>query len=379
MININNPVECCGCSACVERCPKSCISFDEDKEGFRYPEVDVSRCIECGLCEKVCPVINENGPNEIKTVTAAWIKNETIRKDSSSGGVFTAIAADVLNKGGVVFGARYDERYEVCHSYVEMVDQLALFRGSKYMQSRIGNSYLKAEQFLKQGREVLFTGTPCQIAGLKLFLRKDYENLYTVDIICHGVPSPKVWRKYLDKIVEKDFGGISPEKLTDVNFRFKDPSWTDYKLKISTEQHDVIESKSANPYNQAFNMNVTLRPICYSCPFKDGKSGSDITIADFWGIQKVDSSMNDDRGTSMVIMHNCRIKLPDSVEAKSEPIESVARYNGSYYHSAAYNGNRVVLFGHLDKSKDIISLMNRCTKPSFPDRLKNVIYRRLHK
>lgn len=167
MININNPVECCGCSACVERCPKSCISFDEDKEGFRYPEVDVSRCIECGLCEKVCPVINENGPNEIKTVTAAWIKNETIRKDSSSGGVFTAIAADVLNKGGVVFGARYDERYEVCHSYVEMVDQLALFRGSKYMQSRIGNSYLKAEQFLKQGREVLFTGTPCQIAGLK--------------------------------------------------------------------------------------------------------------------------------------------------------------------------------------------------------------------
>ena len=195
MIEIRNKRDCCGCNACVQKCPQQCIGQSEDAEGFIYPQVDKARCVGCGLCEKVCPVINQNPKSKPLKVMAGRNGNEEIRMVSSSGGAFTLLAGEIIGRGGVVFGARFDENWNVVHSYTECTDGLAAFRGSKYVQSRIGETFSQAEKFLKQGREVLFTGTPCQIAGLRRFLGKEYDNLLAMDIVCHGVPSPGVWKE----------------------------------------------------------------------------------------------------------------------------------------------------------------------------------------
>ena len=196
-ISISDKANCCGCSACYSACPKQCISMVEDEEGFRYPIIDKSKCIDCGLCEKVCPVLNVSNPNKPASIFAFSNKSEDIRLKSSSGGAFSLLAELVLSQGGVVFGAAYDNNWEVAHTYIERIEDLDMLRRSKYVQSRIGDTYKQAKNFLKEGRKVLFTGTPCQISGLRHYLRKDYENLITMDFVCHSAPSPKVWRKFL--------------------------------------------------------------------------------------------------------------------------------------------------------------------------------------
>ena len=203
MIQILDKSQCCGCTACVSICPKQCITMREDEEGFLYPVVDSSHCIDCNLCKKVCPELYPKEMREPLHVYAAKHKNEQVRLASSSGGIFTLLAEKIIDEGGVVFGVRFNNNWDVVHDYTETMEGLAVFRGSKYVQSYMGDCYLKAKSFLEQGRKVMFTGTPCQIAGLKNFLRKDYDNLLTVDVVCHGVPSPKVWQVYLDEIARK--------------------------------------------------------------------------------------------------------------------------------------------------------------------------------
>lgn len=198
MIHITDKKNCCGCSACVQRCPKQCIRLEEDTEGFLYPQVDEETCIKCGLCEKVCPILNQADKLSVLEVLAVKNPNDEERMNSSSGGVFLPLAREVINQGGVVFGAVYDESWEVHHVYAEKIEDVYPMMGSEYLQSKIGNSFKDAERFLKQGREVLFVGSPCQIAGLRTYLRnKQYQNLLAVDFLCHGVPSPGVWRRYL--------------------------------------------------------------------------------------------------------------------------------------------------------------------------------------
>ena len=203
MIKILDKKDCCGCNACVQKCPKHCITMKEDKEGFLYPNVDENVCIDCHICEKVCPVLNQNMERMPLNVYVGKNPNEEIRIKSSSGGLFTMLAEQVIDDIGVVFGATFNEKWTVVHDYVETKEGLAKFRGSKYVQSNIGNSFKKAMDFLNEGRKVLFSGTPCQIAGLKNYLRKDYDNLITVDFICHGVPSPGVFRTYLQEEIDK--------------------------------------------------------------------------------------------------------------------------------------------------------------------------------
>ena len=241
-INIVEKSKCSGCHACTNACPKNCISMVSDEEGFWYPEVDKIQCAECSLCETICPIINKNiqskrlikaqmsskeQPYEKQQAYACYSDNEEIRQNSSSGGIFTVIAESVINIGGVVFGAGFDDVFNVVHSYVENEEGLAKFRGSKYVQSEIGKTYKQAEVFLKQGRQVLFSGSPCQISGLKSYLRREYENLLSIDIICHGVPSPMVWQRYItfrenqeNSIIQKVF------------FRSKRNGWNKFSLFI---------------------------------------------------------------------------------------------------------------------------------------------------
>lgn len=311
MIKITQKEHCCGCSACVHICPKHSISFQEDKEGFLYPKVDLETCIDCGLCEKVCPIINQDSEREPQKVFAAKNNDETIRLKSSSGGVFTLLAEKIIEDGGVVFGARFNENWEVVHDYTDTIEGLEQFRGSKYVQSTVGESFKQAEMFLKAGRKVMFTGTPCHIAGLKKFLRKDYKNLLAVDFVCHGVPSPLVWRMYLKEEINRY--GKEITAVEDINFRDKNTGWKTYSLSIKLADNIIASSVfTDNNYMRAFLSNLSLRPSCYSCPAKSGKSGADITIGDFWGIENVLPELDDDIGMSVLVNYN-EIKCPSII------------------------------------------------------------------
>lgn len=321
MIVLKEKKDCCGCSACAQRCPKQCITMQSDNEGFLYPHIDTEKCIDCGLCEKVCPVINRNEPTEPIAAYAAINKNEEIRLASSSGGIFTLLAEAVINEGGVVFGVKFNESWQAVFDYTETLEGIAPFRGSKYVQAVVGNAYKYAESFLKYGRKVLFTGTPCQIAGLKKYLRKDYDNLLAVDVICHGAPSPLVWKEYVDELIRtKSFSNEKnavpslndDSRLISFQFREKTKGWKKYHIQAAfsvcrsgKEIDDIIyiqELHSNNKFMQGFLRNIYLRPSCYSCPAKNGTSNSDITIGDFWGIDKHMPEMDDDKGTSAVLV-----------------------------------------------------------------------------
>lgn len=286
MIDIRRKEDCVGCRGCVQACPKDCISFDEDAEGFRYPKVDLALCIQCGLCERVCPVIHRYPPRLPEKVYAAKNRDSSVQSRSSSGGVFAALAAEVISEGGVVFGARFDSRFEAVHDFAETFEGIERFIGSKYLQSRMGDCYSAARKFLKEGRRVMFSGTPCQIAGLARFLRKDYgSQLIKVDIACHAVPSPKVWRDYLSHIA-------GDNEVRSVSFRDKRDGWSDYGLSIDggkaggETRRLFFEPHSENLYMRGFLSDIFIRPSCFECPAKRGRSSADITLGDFWGLSR---------------------------------------------------------------------------------------------
>ncbi len=352
MIKIEDKSKCCGCTACYSVCPKNCISLKEDKEGFLYPAVDYTNCIGCGLCEKVCPVINQNEARTPLKTYAAYNINERIRMQSSSGGVFTLLAESVIGQGGVVFGARFNDDWEVIHDYTETIDGIGAFRGSKYVQSNIGDNFTKVKSFLESGRKVLFSGTPCQVSGLKKYLRKDYKNLLTVDFICHGVPSPKVWKKYLNEISES---GNSDIKY--ISFRDKSSGWNKFSfVSVSSSVRSKIFYEDA--YMQAFLSNLSLRPSCYACHAKCGKSGSDLTLGDCWGMDNIIADIDDDKGCSILLINNMAV-LPSVSELALLDIKYGDVIVGNYCLVNSVNApvNRKLFFFLLNakiKIKDII-------------------------
>lgn len=334
MLQLTDKQDCCGCHACVSVCVRQCISMQEDNEGFLYPVVDEGTCTDCGLCEKVCPVINQDEPRKPLKVYAAKNKDEEIRKQSSSGGIFTPLAESVIRDGGVVFGAKFDKDWNVIHAWTDTIEGIADFRGSKYVQSTIGDAYREAREFLKQGRKVLFSGTPCQIAGLRKFLLKEYGNLLAVDVVCHGVPSPLVWRKYLEETREKlrakrDAGKNTVSSslmdlpvITGISFRDKTHGWKKYGFRLryaafkaaknsipvpaNDSERTLLQPFPDNVFMKGFLSNFYLRPSCYACSSRTGKSGSDITIADFWGVQNYYPEFDDDRGVGLVLVNTDR-------------------------------------------------------------------------
>lgn len=400
MIQIKHKKDCCGCNACVQRCPKQCITMQADGEGFLYPIVDTALCIDCGLCEKVCPVINQSEPRKPQKVYAAYNKNEEVRLQSSSGGIFTLLAEKTIKKGGVVFGVKFNEDWMPEFDYTETIEGITPFRGSKYVQAIVGNAYKEAENFLKQGREVLFSGTPCQIAGLKKYLRREYENLLAVDIICHGVPSPKVWNMYLKETssrllntipggkntVGSANGGEPKSCIEAISFRSKITGWKKYSfiLKLNFPTFDgkntvvFTEPFGENNFMRAFLNDTILRPSCYSCPAKQGKSHSDITIADFWGIDTIDPAFDDDKGCCLVLLNTEKGSTVYNLfhlTSKEKNFEEGIKHNSAYYRSCKPHPNRKRFFKGLDKTENLSAYILRMQKPTLATRIKNKIKR----
>lgn len=350
MIQINDKKDCCGCYGCFNVCPKQCIYMKSDSEGFAYPVVDKSSCIECGLCEKVCPVINRSAKRDLTQteVVACKSRNELERLASSSGGVFSLLATQTIKNSGIVFAAAFDKNFEVRHSGFDSLEQLPLYRGSKYIPSKIGDSYAKAKTELTNGRQVMFVGTHCQIAGLQHFLRKEYDNLLTVEIICHGVPSPVVFGKFLHE--------VAPGEIQNISFRDKSIGWARYSMKIdyieNGAQKTYTQPAYQNPYMRGFIKGLYLRPSCYSCPAKDFVSGADITLADYWGVDTLKTDINDDKGVSMVLTYNTKGKsalqsIADKLEIHPSTLDSALKNNPAIYKSVNPNPLREKFFAML--------------------------------
>lgn len=294
---------CFGCTACEHICPVSCISMVQDTKGFLYPVVDENQCIDCGLCLQVCPYVTDSTlGSELFPETLAYASKHTddaTRIQSSSGGAFTAISNYVLGQQGVVYGAGYGKDLTVCHMRASSIEQRNALRGSKYAQSNLGDTFKQVEQDLKNKLSVLFTGTPCQVAGLRNYLQKEYENLLAVDVICHGIPSQKVFKDYLG-LMEKQEGS----SILDCKFRDKSKGWSSLVLNLEfTSGHIMIDSPNSSYYT-LFVDGTILRPSCYECKFSNFNRPSDITIGDFWGIERTLPQFEDGLGVSLILVNS---------------------------------------------------------------------------
>ena len=300
MITMLEKEHCTGCSACAVACPKHCVSMRPDKEGFLYPSVDEAACVDCGLCDAVC-----GGPEAERNDTAApaayaaQALDEELRMASSSGGVFSLLARRVSRTGGAVYGAALAADCRVVrHAIAEDEAGLSRLRGSKYLQSELGSTFQNVRSALARGREVLFTGTPCQIDGLKRFLGQEFDGLLCAEVVCHGVPSPRVWQAYLEYL-EKKAGA----PVREASFREKSKGWKAYQVRFGYGAGSICRPFENDPYMRMFLHNDCLRPSCYCCPSKGLDRKADLTIGDFWGIQDVAPEMDDDTGTSLVLVH----------------------------------------------------------------------------
>ena len=336
-----------------------------DEEGFLVPKINTEKCSDCGKCDAACPLNHRNPERKPIAVYAAKHSNEETRLFSSSGGMFSAFAEKIIAENGVVFGAKFNETMEVVHSFTETIEGLADFRGSKYVQSDIGNSYIDTKRFLDSGRLVLFTGTPCQIAGLKSFLQKDYENLLTVDLICYGVPSPLIWKKYLESVLEKYKDSVPDLKITKAFFREKRDSWEkyDFSLYASSEylnrEFEIIyDLPRNNKFLQCFFNRTTHRNSCFSCQFKSLKSGSDITIGDFWGIKDVLPDFYDQNGVSAVLVNSEKGKFffeqTPATSSKKANYEDVVKNNPMLEKSVEQPAERTDFVKNLKLSNSAI-------------------------
>ena len=377
MISIEDKTLCCGCSACTMKCPKHCITMQADSEGFLYPVVNEAECIDCGLCEKVCHELHPYDERKPLNVYAAINKDEQVRMNSSSGGIFYLLAEKAISEGGVIFGARFDEDWQVVIDYAETLEDVKPFMGSKYVQARTATAYRDAETFLKQGRKVLFSGSPCQIAGLHHYLRKDYDNLTTVDFVCHGVPSPKVWQRYLDEVVK-----AGKQAINDVKFRNKGNGWKKFNFVLSYNHDSKSYSLSSwhqqNHYMRAFLSDMILRPSCHDCRAKQGSSRSDITIADFWGIDREIPDMDDDKGTGLVLVNTEKGRQAldwSKVTMKESSIEVASKYNGGLSSLTRPHPKRTEFFAALETSSSVIALIDKSLRPPLIRRIRTALRR----
>ncbi len=353
--------DCCGCLACLNSCPVNAISAERDNEGFLYPDVDNTICINCGKCVRNCPEV-QPCKTEKKTskIFACYRKNLPKRLNSQSGGVFALLAEYVLNQNGVVFGAAFDDNWVLAHKHVNSDVELINLLGSKYIQSDIGLSYTSVKRYLEHGIITLFSGTPCQIQGLKRFLGKDYLNLLTVDLICHGVSSPEVWSDFLAEISKGD---------TLIGFKQKDKTQNDSSVFSFEHRAPEVYEYADNPFTKGFIENLFLRPSCYQCSFKGINRCSDITLGDFWGIEQFYPDFGDQYGISAVIIHSEKgeeyfKRIQNDCERIECDSEMLIKGNPCMVDSVPLPGSRNTFF-KLWKKRGVISTVNQVTNPSY--------------
>jgi len=355
MIQINDKKDCCGCNACGDVCPVKAITFKTDIEGFWYPVVNKEKCIDCGLCEEVCPMLNKRKDNverfEKPFVYAAYNINCDVRLDSTSGGMFSALAEKIFSQGGYVSGAIYNKDHSVSHIVTNDKSKLPELRSSKYLQSFTGNSYEDIKQLLIKGEKILVCGTPCQITALYAYLNSDYDNLITCDFICKGVNSPKVFQKYIE-MLELQY----KSKAVKIKFKNKTFGWHRFSTKV-----DFLNGKSyiKDRYHDSFMIGYLqngnfARPSCYSCQFKGFPQKADITLGDFWGIENIDKTMDQDLGTSLIMVNSAKgmtffDSLGKSVIKKEFTMEDATKGNPAMnYPLKASKNNRKNFFEALN-------------------------------
>lgn len=373
MITIDEK-RCTGCSACAQICPQKAILMRKNAEGFSFPAIDKTKCNNCKLCEKVCQIYIVPQKNDIK-VFGCINKDEKVIETSLSGGVFFALAEHVIKNGGIVFGCEIDKDLNIKHSFSSNIEDCRKYCGSKYVQSEISDTYKTVMMFLKDNKKVLFTGTPCQIEGLKLFLSinslEKSSNLFTVDVVCHGVPSSKVLKKYLSELEEK-FNA----KINKINFRNKKVSWKEYSMCIDIgENEQYCKSIKEDIYLKLFLSNICLRKSCYNCNIGGTRSVADISLADFWGVEYGDKKNYNSKGTSLVLINNENGRLFFNEVSSKLSVEEVdlnyaIRYNPSIIQPVQEHPNRKKFFKNIDKLT-CEELGNKYFKLSIVRRMRN--------
>lgn len=358
---------CTGCTACTSICPQKCLIMTTDENGFFYPKlVKEDSCINCKVCEKVCPITSQKNISGEKTYAyAAYSQNENLRIQSSSGGVFSEIAKTVFDEDGVVYGAVYIQDFTVEHKGITEESELYKLRGAKYSQSDLKDVFLEIQQNLKQGKEVLFSGTPCSVAGLKSFLQKDYENLLCVDFVCHGIPAPRAWEEYVKYRALKDNHENLPIKI---NLRSKHTGWSRYRYSNLYEYADGTSYSALSGedlFMKLFVEDYINRESCSNCMFKGYQRSSDLTIADFWGIWDILPEMDDDKGTSAILVHSEKGKkvfesILDNMQVKEVSVEQIYQQNPSLRISSMPNEKRdeilkMICSGQIEEIYTMIS------------------------
>jgi coenzyme F420-reducing hydrogenase beta subunit len=367
--------ECCGCKACYSICPENVIFFEEDNEGFFYPVINTLKCIKCDLCRKVCPINNTklDTLNNHHNIYACYVNDTEKLKKSTSGGIFILLSDVIISQNGIVCGCKWNSNIEANHDFAFTKEERDLFCGSKYVQSDINNTFVETKKYLDSGKKVLFTGTPCQIQGLKYFLKKEYDNLYTMDIICHGVPSPGVFRDYIKSIERK-----KNKKICDFKFRDKTTGWSRPTRKIIFSDGCVdICLLQDDGFNRLYLMlDAILRPSCYECLFSGKERVADITVGDFWGVQEIYPDMfNNDNGVSVVMLNTQKgLELFYSIntncfKAKRILLEEARRKNTPLNHSSKRYVNRELLFNDYNKYGIEYCIRKYC----FPNILKKLL------
>lgn len=352
---------CCGCGACVAACQRHCLQMKQDNNGWSRPVLSLRACNDCGLCESVCPVLAPKTAREqSEDVFAAKAQSKSTLAKSSSGGVFATLAHHIIEQQGVVCAARFALPTKLFHDFCTRKEDLSDYMGSKYLQSDMTDCYQKIKNYLLQGVKVLFVGTPCQVMALKLYLKKPYPDLITMEIVCHGVPSQKAWQNYLEAICR--WAKTSPESITGIEFRNKDRSWSEYSLKISSSEGTIHRKTRRNDlFLKAFQANLLQRDCCFSCPAKSVETKSDLVAGDYWGVDNFHRDIYDDRGVSCLIVRNKSLlglikSLP--LELTASKYEYIAASNPAVERSAIPNPKREQYLQSL-LSKDFI----QATKP----------------
>ncbi len=381
MIELAPKNRCSGCAACRAVCPKGAITMTPDAEGFFYPRIDAARCVSCGTCQKACPVLVRGNTRTPKAVFAAVAHDDNLRRASSSGGIFSLLARETFQKGGVVFGAAWD--YETLA--VKMVaarneEELSALRGSKYVQADVGDVYEQVAHNLNEGHQVLFSGTPCQVAALRRVVGV-HESLLTVEVVCHATPSPLAFRKYAEKRMYE-----AGKKISRIFSRSKNCSWKRYAMSLSFHDSDIayLQFLDEDPFLRGFLSELYNRPSCHDCSVRELRSGADLTIADYWNVDETMPDMDDDKGTSLVLVNTERGRAAfDAIRphcrARESTFDDARRVNPAIVRSPVPHARRGTFFKEIAKTDDFDHLVVRLLRPSFARRLRRLAGRILRR